>query len=117
MNKVILTGNLGSDPELKTFGEGKRVTSFSLVTTKRFQKGNDWKSETQWHFCCAFDDRAEYIAKRLYKGAKALIEGEIKYREYETKEGVKKQRTEIVVKSFELLQKKSEVANRPEPTH
>lgn len=117
MNKVILTGNLGSDPELKTFGEGRKVTTFSLATTKRFQKNGEWKSESNWHYCVAFDDRAEYIAKRLFKGAKTLVEGEINYREYETKEGVKKQRTEIVVKSFELLQKKSKVANQTEPTH
>ena len=108
MNKIILTGNLGADPDYKTFGEGRKVASFSLAQTKRFQKQGEWKSHTNWHYCCAFDDRAEYIAKKLFRGAKALIEGEIYYREYETKEGVKKQRTEIIVSHFELLEKRKQ---------
>lgn len=111
MNKVILFGHLGKEPQIKTFKEGRKVASFSLATNKRYKQGNEWKDRTYWHNCICWDSRAEYASKVLVKGSPVLIEGELTYRTYEDKNGVEKQVTEVQVLSFKPLAPKERKEN------
>lgn len=95
MNKVILLGNLGTDPELKTTNSGKSVVSFSLATSA----GKD--SPTEWHKIEAWDKTANFIANYFTKGSKMALEGRIKYSMSE-KDGEKKYYTTIVADRVEF---------------
>jgi len=92
MNKAIISGNLGRDPELRFTQSGTAVCKFSVATTKR---GKNGRSETTWHNIVVWGKPAEVAAKYLHKGRKVLLEGEMVHGEYTTKEGVKKQTFEI----------------------
>jgi single-strand DNA-binding protein len=100
MNKVILIGNIGREPEIKSVGESQ-VAKFSLATTSPF-KDKQGNKVTQWHNITAWGKLAEIAEKYAKKGDKIAIEGRIEYREYE-KDGVKKTATEIVAENLELI--------------
>jgi single-strand DNA-binding protein len=104
MNKVMLYGHVGKDPDIKTLESGKKIAKFSLATSKKI-KDND---VTQWHNIIFWDKQAEVIEKYVKKGSSLIIEGEIQYREYEDKEGVKKYFTEILGNSFYFTGKKED---------
>lgn len=104
VNKVILIGNLGKDPELLNFEGGNVVANFTLATTEVFRDRNGYKVEqTEWHNIAMWGKLAEIAGKILRKGAKVYIEGRIKNRSWEDKEGHKKYITEIVADNFTLL--------------
>ena len=104
VNKVILIGNLGKDPELRNFEGGNVVANFSLATTEVYRDRNGNKVEqTEWHNIAMWGKLAEIAGKILRKGAKVYIEGRIKNRSWEDKEGNKKYITEIVAENFTLL--------------
>jgi len=104
VNKVILIGNLGKDPELRNFEGGNMVANFSLATTEVFRDRNGNKVEqTEWHNIAMWGKLAEIAGKILRKGAKVYVEGRIKNRTWEDKEGNKKHITEIVAENFTLL--------------
>ncbi len=94
MNKVILCGNVGKDPEIKDAGSTK-IVNLSVATTSRIKKGEEWVDNTQWHNVVFWGKSAEYVAKTALKGDVITVSGEINYREYTNKEGVKKNVTEI----------------------
>jgi len=98
MNKAILIGNVGKEPELRKTQSGISVANFSLATSKKV-KGED---KTEWHRIVAWDKLAEIIEKYLHKGDKVMIEGEIETREYE-KDGRKVYTTEIRAWNMEML--------------
>lgn len=98
INRVILSGRLGKDPELKTVGD-KMVCNVSLATS---EKRKD-KEVTEWHNCVFWGKAAEVMQKYAQKGTHILIEGKQQTRSYEDKNGVKHYVTENVVTSFELL--------------
>jgi single-strand DNA-binding protein len=101
INKVILVGNLGADPEIRVVGSGSRVAEFSLATSRRWNDRNGQPQEkTEWHRVIAWDNErgpklAELAERYLKKGDKAYVEGEIQYRSYEAKEGGTRYVTEI----------------------
>jgi single-strand DNA-binding protein len=97
VNKAILIGNLGSDPEVKTTSTGKQVASFSLATSERYKDKTtgETKSITDWHNVTLWGNIAEIAGKYLKKGSKIYLEGKIKTRSYESN-GVKKYITEII---------------------
>ena len=102
MNIVILTGNVGGEPEVKEFS-GSKVASFSLATTKKYKdKSGNMQSVTQWHRCKAWNKTAELIEKWVHKGDKLGINGEIQYSESE-KDGKKTYYTDILVERIEFL--------------
>lgn len=106
MNKAILQGNLGKDPELRTIESGKSVASFPLATNESYtNKSGEKVNITDWHNCVVWGAKADVIAKYVSKGDNILLEGKIKSRSYETKDGDKKYVTEIVVDNFEFLSK------------
>jgi single-strand DNA-binding protein len=104
MNKVVLHGNVGKDPEVKLVGE-KKVAKFSLAT-QSFRKDKDGKRISDWHNLIFWDKLAELCEKYIKKGSELIVEGEISYRDYTDKEGVKKYFTEIVCHSLEFCGKK-----------
>ena len=102
-NKVILIGNTGKDPEVRTVGD-KKVCSFSLATSKSYKdKNGERKNVSQWHNIQLWSPLAEIAEKYVKKGMKIQIEGEIEYREYE-KDGVKKFITEIRGTTMNMLE-------------
>ncbi len=117
MNRVILAGNLGADPELRTTATGTAVMSLRMATTER-RKGKDDKYEdhTEWHSVVVWGKRAEGLSKILTKGSKILIEGGLRTSSWE-KDGQKRYKTEVHASEVELLGDKggSRVGSRPDP--
>ena len=103
MNKAILIGNVGKEPEIRKTQSGISVANFSLATSKKI-KGED---NTEWHRIVAWDKLAEIIEKYVHKGDKLMIEGEIETRDYE-KDGQKVYTTEIKAWNMEMLGGKPE---------
>jgi len=105
VNKVILLGNVGKDPELRSTGGGTMVANFTLATSDRFQdaQGN-WQDRTEWHNLVAFKRLAEIVRDYVKKGSKLFVEGKIQTRSWDDKEtGAKRYRTEIIVNDLSLL--------------
>lgn len=101
INKVILLGNLGKDPELRTINGDTSVVSFPLATTNSYKdKNNERQDVTEWHNIVAWRGMADHMAKILKKGDRIYLEGTIKTRSWESKEGEKRYMTEIVVETF-----------------
>lgn len=97
VNKVILLGHLGKDPEMRVLESGNKMASFSLATSRSY-KGQDGQrvDETEWHNVVFFGNQAELAEKYLAKGRKVYIEGRIKTRSWEDKEGHKRYATDII---------------------
>jgi single-strand DNA-binding protein len=105
VNKVILIGNLGKDPEVKFTPNGVPVAKFSLATNERFKdKAGEWQDRTEWHNIVAWQRLAEIVGEYVKKGSKIYIEGRLQTSSWEDKQsGEKKYRTEIVVSDLVLL--------------
>ena len=105
VNKVILVGNLGKDPEVKYTPSGVPVAKFSLATNERFKdKGGEWQDRTEWHSIVAWQRLAEIVGEYVKKGSKVYIEGRLQTSSWEDKQsGEKKYRTEIVAHEIVLL--------------
>ena len=102
VNKVILVGNLGKDPELRYTASGAAVVTFSLATTDRF-KDKDGNQKTEWHNIVAWRQLAEICGKYLHKGKQVYIEGRIQYRTYDDRDGNKRYITEVVADQMQML--------------
>jgi single-strand DNA-binding protein len=104
VNKVILVGNLGRDPEVKLTPNGKRVASFSIATTERFsdQQGNR-QEKTEWHNIVAWGKVAEIVQQYARKGSSIYVEGKLTTHSWDDQSGQKRYRTEVVANSIQLL--------------
>lgn len=112
LNKVILIGNLGRDPELKYFEGNIAKATFSLATTEVYKDKNGNKAEhTEWHHIVIWRTAGENAAKLLKKGMQIYIEGKLQTRQWTDKEGQKKNVTEIVAENFILLQSRENQNN------
>jgi single-strand DNA-binding protein len=105
VNKVILLGNLGKDPEVKYTPAGMPIAKFSIATNERFKdKEGQWQDRTEWHNVVAFQRLAEIVGEYLKKGGKVYIEGSLRTSSWDDKEtGQKKYKTEIVANDLVLL--------------
>jgi len=104
MNKVILLGNLGKDPEVRYIDNGQAVAKFPMATSEVwFDTEGKRQERTEWHSIVAWGKRAEACGKHLNKGSQVLIEGSIHCRSYDDKEGVKKYITEITARNVTFL--------------
>lgn len=101
VNKVILLGYVGADPELRFPEAGNAIANFSLATSENI--GNPPVEVTEWHRIVMFGDYARFAEKYIRKGSRLYVEGKIKYREYEDKFKIRHKITEIRVENFELL--------------
>lgn len=111
VNKVILIGNLGGDPELKTTQAGKSVVNFGLATSFGFGE----KAVTEWHRIVLWEKNADSAAQYLKKGSKVYIEGRLQTRSYEDKNGEKRYTTEVVGEKMTFLTPKGESGGHPDP--
>ena len=103
LNKVILIGNLGSDPEMRYTASGTAVCKFSLATSRKFTGKDGQKQEkTEWHRIVAWTKLAEICGQYLSKGKQVMIEGRIEYGSYE-KDGVKHYTTDIIADNMIML--------------
>ncbi|MBI4975547.1 single-stranded DNA-binding protein [Candidatus Peregrinibacteria bacterium] len=107
VNKVILIGNLTRDPEMRQTPNGQSVTTFGVATNRQWiTKGNDKKSSTEFHECVAWAHLAEICAQYIKKGHLVYVEGYLKTRTWDSPEGIKKFKTEIVVQDMIILEKR-----------
>lgn len=109
LNKAILIGNVGSDPEIRTVGNGGRVAQFSLATGRVWTDAAGAKQEkTEWHRCVVWSNNkasglVDVVEKYVKKGERIYVEGEIEYRQWQDKEGQTRYTTEIKVRELMLL--------------
>lgn len=109
INKAILLGNLGKDPEVKTTETGIRIAKFPLATTEVYKdKDGGRKEQTEWHNIVAWRGQADYCEKNLKKGTTVYIEGKLHTRNWEDANKVKQYRTEIVAESILVLSNRKE---------
>jgi single-strand DNA-binding protein len=116
VNKTILLGNLGKDPELKFLPNGDAVCNFSIATTDSWKSKDGTKQEkTEWHNIVLYRKLAEIAGEYLRKGSSVYIEGSLQTRKWTNKEGQERYTTEIIVNSMQMLGSKgSQSANVPE---
>jgi single-strand DNA-binding protein len=108
VNKVILVGHLGKDPEIRYLEGNVSVASFPLATSETFSKDGRRVEQTEWHNIVLWRGLADVAVKYLSKGKLVYIEGKLRTRSYEDKEGVRRYTTEIVAESFNLLGRRSD---------
>jgi single-strand DNA-binding protein len=111
VNKVILIGNLGRDPEVRHLEGGVAVATFSLATNESYRdKNGDWQTNTEWHDIVLWRGLAERAEKQLKRGMQVYIEGKLTHRKYQDKDGHDRYRTEVVADTLRILEKRE---NRP----
>ena len=104
LNKAILIGNLGQDPEIRTIPSGARVAQFSVATTRRWTgRDGQQQEKTEWHRIVVWEKLVDIVERWVKKGDRIYVEGEIEYRQYEDKEGVTKYSTEINLREMIML--------------
>ena len=108
INKVILVGHLGKDPEVRHLEGGVSVASFPLATSESFNKDGRKIEQTEWHNIVMWRGLADVAAKYLQKGKLVYIEGKLRTRSFEDKTGIRKYTTEIVAENFTVLGRKSD---------
>lgn len=112
INKVILIGHLGKDPEVRHLEGGSSVASFSLATNENYKdKTGEWQKQTEWHNIVAWGNLAEYAEKWLKKGMLVFIEGKLTHRKYQDKEGNDRYITEVKSASIRMMEKREHSAD------
>jgi single-strand DNA-binding protein len=106
INKVILVGNVGADPDYRALDGGNRVVRLRLATTEKFKTNDGTKDQTEWHNIEAWQNLADIIDKWVKKGDKLYVEGSIRTRTYKDKDGVDKFSTSIIAKEIKILSPK-----------
>ena len=107
LNKVMLIGRLGSDPEIRYTQDGTPVANFSLATDSPVKKGDQWESETEWHRIVAWRRLAEICSEYLSKGRLVYVEGRLRTRSWEDRDGNKRWTTEIIARDIQMLESKT----------
>ena len=116
LNKVILIGNLGADPEMRYMPSGRAVVNFRMATTRQWNtQDGERREETEWHRIVAFSKLAEICGQYLKKGAPVYVEGRLQTRSWEDQSGMKRYTTEIVANEMQMLsaRQQSDVASDP----
>jgi len=104
LNKVMLIGNLGKDPEVRYTQSGTAVASFSMATTEKFKsKAGEWEDRTEWHNVTVWGRLAEISGEYLSKGKPVYIEGRLQTRKWQDREGVDRYTTEVVAEKMQML--------------
>ncbi len=107
VNRVILIGNLGKDPEFRTLENGAALARFSLATSENYKdKGGNWQQQTEWHDIVVWRNLAERAQATLKKGMAVYVEGKLTHRTWQDQEGNTKRTTEVVCNYFRVLDKK-----------
>jgi single-strand DNA-binding protein len=109
MNKVMLIGNVGADPQVKYLDQGVCVAQVRLATTERgytLQNGTQVPERTEWHTCIFWRKQAEVVEKFVHKGDKLYIEGKLQSRDWTDRQGISRRTVEVMVENMELLSPK-----------
>lgn len=117
MNKVLLIGNVGKEPEVKYYDADQAVAQFSLATTERgyvLPNGTRVPDRTDWHNIVVWRELAKITEKYVHKGDKICIEGRIRYRFYDDKKGIRHYVTEIYAENMELLTPRNASSAKPQ---
>lgn len=116
VNKVIIVGNLGGDPETRYTASGSAVTNASIATTDRYKDktSGEVKENTEWHRVVFFNRLAEVAGEYLKKGSQVYIEGKLQTKKWQDKDGQDKYTTQIIADSMQMLGGRGEAAPRPE---
>ena len=116
LNKAMIIGNVGKDPELKYGSSGMAVSTFSVATSSKWKdKEGNQQHKTEWHNVTAFDKLAEIVGQYIKKGSKVYIEGKLQTDQWE-KDGVKHYSTKIIASQMVMLGGKNETAQTEAPT-
>lgn len=102
MNTVTIFGNLGADPEIRNTANGLVVANLSLATNERKKENGEWVDHTEWHRVTVFGKQAEVCGKFLTKGSKVLVQGKLRTRKFQDKNGQDRWSTEILADSVEF---------------
>lgn len=114
VNKVILIGNLGRDPEIRYMPNGEPVANIAIATTSKYKnKTGELVEETEWHRVTFFGKLAEIVGQYLKKGRPVYVEGRLKTRKYTDKDGVEKYATDIIANEMQMLGGKPDVDDSP----
>lgn len=113
MNRVIITGNLGQAPEVRKAKSGLPIANLRIATNERVKDGDEWKDHTEWHTVVVFGKQAENCERFLDKGSKVAVEGKIRTRQYEDKDGNQRRNTEIIADRVEFLTRSENSESRP----
>lgn len=102
INKVILVGNLGKDPEIRSFQDGSKVCNFSLATSERWKdkQTGEKRERTEWHTVAIFGSLVELAERYLRKGSKVYIEGQLQTRKWQDQSGADRYTTEVVLRPY-----------------
>ena len=117
LNKVLIIGNLGSDPEIKYNSSGSAVANLSIATSERWKDRNtgEQKEQVEWHRVVLFSRLAEIAEQYLKKGSKVFVEGKLQTRDWEDAEGKKRYTTEVIAREMTMLDSRSGSDNAPQP--
>lgn len=110
LNKVMLLGRLGADPELRYTQSGQAVCTFNVATSERFKSGEEWQERTEWHRVVVWGRQGENAAEYLAKGREVFVEGRLQTRKWQDKSGVDRYTTEVVANNVQFLGGKREGA-------
>ena len=114
VNKVILVGRLGKDPEVRNLESGVAVANFTMATSESYKdREGNWQESATWHNVVMWKNQAETVEKYVNKGSLIYIEGKITNRQWDDKDGVKHSITEVIGYSLILLTPKGETAAKP----
>ena len=118
INKVIIVGNLGRDPENRYLPSGEQVTSIAIATTDRWRDKatGEQKEQTEWHRISFFGKLAEIAGQYLKKGSQVYVEGRIRTRKYTDREGIERYATEIIGDTMQMLGSKQDGSAQPAGT-
>ena len=111
VNKAILVGRLGTDPELRTTAGGTSVVNMRLATSDRRKEGDQWVDQTEWHNVTVWGRSADNVAKFCKKGKEVFVEGRIQTRKYQDKTGAERYSTEIVADNVRFLGSRADSDN------
>ena len=105
VNKVIIVGNIGRDPETRVFADGNPVTNISVATTDRYKDktSGELKESTEWHRIAFFGKLAEIAGQYLKKGSQVYVEGKLRTRKWTDANGIEKYSTEVIAESMQML--------------
>jgi single-strand DNA-binding protein len=105
VNKILLIGRLGGDPEVRYAPSGNAVANFSLATNRSYKdKDGNMQEQTDWHRIVAWTRLAEFAKQYLHKGMRVYIEGRIQYREWQDQNGVKRNVTDVIANDIQMLE-------------
>jgi single-strand DNA-binding protein len=114
VNKVILIGNLGQDPEVRHTNSGQPVANLRVATSRRVKdRDGNWNDQTEWHTVVCFARLAELAGQYLHKGSKIFVEGRLQTRSWEDREGKKQYRTEVVCENLKFLDSRGDGGSAP----